>query len=55
MISSHGIFEKQETLLVMTVRQQLISEVRGKRFILLIADQSTDISKKEQPCPHYAN
>lgn len=51
MISSHGEQEQeaQEAFLAMTGRRKLISEVRVKKILLLIVDQSADSFKKEQP------
>ena len=45
---SHDIVQEQESMLILKARRQLISKVSASNYFLIIADESADISKKEQ-------
>eukprot|EP00795_Rhopilema_esculentum_P003897 gene3897-15208_t len=44
----HAILSKQEQMLVLEGRMQVLEEIKGNRYFVLIADEPTDVSKKEQ-------
>eukprot|EP00795_Rhopilema_esculentum_P003955 gene3955-15287_t len=44
----HAILSEQEQMLVLEGRMQVLEEIKGNRYFVLIADEPTDVSKKEQ-------
>ena len=47
-ISSHDILQEQEQLLILEVRRKIVERIKNKDFYAILADESSDITKKEQ-------
>ena len=47
-VSAHDTVEEQMQVLVLTARRDLLSRTLEKDFYTIVADESSDVSKKEQ-------
>eukprot|EP00795_Rhopilema_esculentum_P010269 gene10269-18965_t len=47
-ILAHDIFEEQKQMLVLEARRDLLERIRQCEFFSILADESSDVTKKEQ-------
>ena len=47
-VTAHDILEEQKQALVLSARRHLLDDILRRKFFSILADESSDVSKKEQ-------